>query len=479
MTTLKTKLDKSLGKSIDDICGNKFHDLKQNHCAHYVSHMMGFEFSFNCKEFKGGKKQPANIRVHEVFAQCPKVGNFADADKSKSQLVFVTRKSHVNLDKKTMVNHPQKHIGIFCDGHVYHYSNTPDQVVKWTPKKFEDTFESIYDGDQGLFFGTFPGEDLELAVDVTGAGVSKGMAFKIESGGDGKDWFATATSGGDTAQFFVGREFIKTSLKYHGLFLPVSRYYGPEFRAEDYQERLDHWGQLLEVTGFCETKNRMNLINTYDRAKFTFGFYQMAAHTPNDNLILLFRRLVDLPNAAEYFPELTLKDGRLHRIGSDGGMTDLEQVFETGPNGADQLQLFMNYLNPFRFSFDDQEVLQCARVMHWTANDLKFRNLQVDVASEILQKKMSKVYHKRYDLNGRSDIICCIIADIHHQGRASVKVVREALKKSDQRDALLKINNAKWKTRNETLRAKLEEFEAAGRMGHKVYDAANNEFVDA
>ena len=92
MSELRTTLEAVLAKGIDKICPNKVHDLTANHCAHFVSHMTGLDFSFNCVEFKGGTKQPANVRVHEIFERCPKVGKFADADKTKTQLVFVTRK---------------------------------------------------------------------------------------------------------------------------------------------------------------------------------------------------------------------------------------------------------------------------------------------------------------------------------------------------------------------------------------------------
>jgi len=473
MTDLKARLDGFLGQSIAQICPNKFHDLSQNHCAHFASHAVGMPFSFNCKDFKGGTAEPGNIRVHEVFAQCPKVGRFGDADLTRSQLVFITRKSHVDLDAGTMVNHPQKHIGIYCDGHVYHYSNTPDEVVKWTPEKFESTFQAIYAGDQGLFFGLFPNENLELTIDTSGQQVSAGLAFELER--DNGTWFATAQSGPDQQRFLVGKEFSKDT--YHGLFIPVSQYYGPQFRAEDHRSRIDHWAELLETTGHCETKNRMNLINTYDRAKFTFGFYQLAAHTPGDNLILLFRRMVGLDRAGDYFPDLRLHNGRLHRIGSDGALSDLETEMNTGPNGARQLQLFMNYLNPNRFQFDTQEVLQCARVMHWTANDPVLRALQVDVAVEILQHKISEVYHRRYGMDGMSDVLCTIIADIHHQGRASRKTVTQALASNDPREALLHVNHSQWKTRNTTLKAKIETLEAEGRLGTKRYDAGLNEFV--
>ena len=477
MSLLKSKLEASLGKSIENICPNKFHDLSSNHCAHYVSHMAALEFSYHCREFKGGNKQPGNIRVHETFAQCPLVGKWTNANKSINQLVFVTRKNNVNIPAKDMGNIPQKHIGIYCDGHIYHYSNTPDKVVKWTPKKFLDTFQAVYAGDQGLFFGTFPESDLELAVDLSGTSIASNIAFKLER--DSKNWSATALSGSDTNKYFVGREFSKTSAGYHGLFIPGAKYYGPKYNPEDYLNELDHWAYLIDATAFCESASFMNLINTYDRAKFTFGFYQLAAHTPNDNLILLFRELTKLVNAKNYFPELEMRNGKLHRIDEDGGFTNLEQEFKTGPNGARQLQLFMNYLNAKRWEFDEQEVLQAARLMHWTKNDPEFRALQVGVANSILQRKLSRTYHNRYNLHGRSDIICTIIADIHHQGRGSVTTVRNALAAADPREALLSVNNAKWSERNKTLRKKIKALEADGsnKFGKMKYDASNNEFV--
>jgi hypothetical protein len=90
------------------------------------------------------------------------------------------------------------------------------------------------------------------------------------------------------------------------------------------------------------------LVNTYDRARFTFGFYQLAAHTPDDNLILLFRELLKLQNAATYFPDLTLQSNRVHRI-AGGQSHSLETVTSVHrPNGKLEKQIlgFMAYLNP-------------------------------------------------------------------------------------------------------------------------------------
>jgi len=121
--SIQSRLLESVDKSIDRICPNSFHDFSQNHCAHFVSHVADLDFSFNCREFKGGSGQPANVRVHEIFANCPLVGNWADAPTAngKPLLIFVTRRNNVRISDKFMGNIPQKHVGIYADGHVFHY----------------------------------------------------------------------------------------------------------------------------------------------------------------------------------------------------------------------------------------------------------------------------------------------------------------------------------------------------------------------
>ncbi|MGF1860558.1 hypothetical protein [Photobacterium profundum] len=470
MSDLLQRLDNSLGKDISEICDGKFHKKTANHCAHFVSHIVGFDFSFNCKEFKGGSGTPANVRVHEVFSQCPKVGSWDDVDLNKEQLVFVTKTDNVDLKNKKMRNVPQKHIGIFAAGFVYHYSNSRDEVVKWTHQAFLKEFDRIYKGKQGLFYGSFPGADLDLKVEPVATLVPRGLGFDLEK--QGRQWFASL-DGNRSKRFYVGRETKNGS--YVGLFMRPNEYYGPTYRAEDYIDRYDHWTQLLELTGYCESKNRFNLINTYDSAKFTFGFYQLAAHTAHDNLILLFRALMGLPNSSDYFPELALHHGRLHRVNEDGGITDLEVESRTGPGGRRQLQRFMDFLNAKRLEHDRQEVLQSARVIHWANEDKLLRELQVEVACDILQTKMEQRYARWYDLDGKSDTICALIADIHHQGRASKNKVKAALRSGNPEEKLITINSG-YKGRIADLRSKLKDMEAKGQLGLKTYDAGLNEF---
>jgi hypothetical protein len=464
------RLSASLGKSISQICDGKFHDLSQNHCAHFVSHLLDLGFSFNCREFMGGNGHPANVRVHEVFAQCPKVGRWADADRSQTQIVFVTKEANVNIATKTMINIPQKHVGIWHDGKIWHYANTADKVVAWTDDEFLTRFQGIYDGHQALFFGTIPGSDLELNIQPRAESVPRGLAFDLRK--TGKQWFAKANRPGES-EFYVGREV--TQGDYIGLMMKTSEYYGPSYSAADHDGRLDHWANLLELSGHCESKNRFNLINTYDNAKFTFGFYQLAAHTPNDNLILLFRRMLALPAAADYFPELKIVNGHLTRVDEDGGQTDLEIVTPTGPNGRRQPQNFMDFLNAKRLEHDRQEVLQSARMIHWSNRDPALNALQVDLASEILQRKMT-TYAGWYGLDHKSDVLCALVADIHHQGRAKRVKVAAALGSANPERALIDINPS-YAQRAADLREKLAELRAAGRIGTKTYRAATNEFV--
>jgi hypothetical protein len=150
----RAELDTYVGREITTICGNGFTDPNHNHCAHFVSHVLGFGFLYTCRNMVHGPKPAANIRVHEIFSQCPSVGTWASHPASLDPcLVFITNPSHVDLVHRTMVNHPKKHIGIFCDGEVWHYSNTRDKVVRVPPASFARHYSTPHNG---MFYGEIP-----------------------------------------------------------------------------------------------------------------------------------------------------------------------------------------------------------------------------------------------------------------------------------------------------------------------------------
>ncbi len=66
------------GLNIDRICGNAFTDPAQNHCAHLVCHWLNLSFGYTCRSAGRANTTGANVRVHELFARCPRVGRWAD-----------------------------------------------------------------------------------------------------------------------------------------------------------------------------------------------------------------------------------------------------------------------------------------------------------------------------------------------------------------------------------------------------------------
>lgn len=155
--TLADALREYENKDIKEICDCQYVDKSINHCAHFVSHALGLSFGYTCKGHTGkGSGVGASLRVHEIFSRCQKVGKWKDRGAAVTCLVFITAEDHVDLSSHVMVNHPQKHIGIFSNGSVWHYSNGQDQVVKQTPEQVLERFDKIYQGKVELFYGTFP-----------------------------------------------------------------------------------------------------------------------------------------------------------------------------------------------------------------------------------------------------------------------------------------------------------------------------------
>jgi hypothetical protein len=145
-----------LGKHISQICSCGYGSNADNHCAHFVSHVLGFGFGATCAMMSGGRGTPASIRVHEVFGRCRSVGLWSSRSPAIScGLAFITNASNVNVALRTMLNVPRKHIGIFLGGvpRIWHYSNSRRMVVRQTPEEFAHHYPSP---DNAMFWGTPP-----------------------------------------------------------------------------------------------------------------------------------------------------------------------------------------------------------------------------------------------------------------------------------------------------------------------------------
>lgn len=153
MSKVPTDLKQSLGKKISDLCPFSIgKNSSQNHCAHYVSHVMGYELpGATCKNFTWADKQKpdkgATIRVDDIFKKCSETGLLASKPAALTEcLVFVTLASNVTKTggKLTMGNNPRKHIGILTQGNVWNYSNTNNKVVSDLLANFTSKFSNAY-----------------------------------------------------------------------------------------------------------------------------------------------------------------------------------------------------------------------------------------------------------------------------------------------------------------------------------------------
>lgn len=477
------KLKDTLHKTIADFCSNRFTNPSDNHCAHYVCHVLEIDAGYDCKVHTGNRHPGSCLRVHELFHTCPRVGLFENAAEPPC-IAFVTAKTNVSLAEHHMRNVPQKHVGIYDGTHIYHYSNGNDIVVRNTPTEFLDRFQTIYSGDQALYFGTMPAgaklpetENIPVAIVVAeSVGSGPEIAIRSETSGGRTAYFAKIDEG---TEFYVSHA--TTYQSYKGLYQPGKKLYGPQYNPRD---SISIYGPAAAMVGAIaegESSGYFNRLNSYDRAEFTFGFFQLAAHTPKDNLILLFRRLaVESDGFRRMFPDLSLREGRLHREVTEGHHLSLEREYpRPGHQNEMNLKDFMEYLNPSGASVDKQELEVAAKLVSLANSDLDTNAIQVNLAVEITMGKLRSRYDRWYGLDGESDLVCTAIGDIHHQGRGTKTHVREALKAnsvSGKLTALCRIGEASYAERCQTLRNALAKFKEDGLLGTSVFDTASGLF---
>jgi hypothetical protein len=243
---------------------------------------------------------------------------------------------------------------------------------------------------------------------------------------------------------------------------------GPRYRAEDYAAAHGDWAWYLLPTITCESKCHFTCLNTYDRAAFTFGHIQLGAHTPDDNFVAFFREVLALPSAAEYFPDLTVSNGRIHHRTPAGALVPLESRTDTAG--------LMAYFNRTPGTIDDTEADRAARLVDWSIRYPAMRDLQVAFTVRAQRRKLAG-HARKLPLDGVVDKLCLVVLDILHQGRGTYALIRSALRSPDPFDALLEIGGATYGERVSTLRAGIRDLEARGLVGQKVYDAASDGFI--
>jgi hypothetical protein len=295
--------------------------------------------------------------------------------------------------------------------------------------------------------------------------------FSISSNtlSNGRTVFYAQLMNSDEAKFVIGYRTL-----YDGNFglFNIAVKDGLTYIPGDYKNEFGFWAYFIYPTAKAESKGSFFCLNTYDRARFTFGFMQYAAHVPDGDFVALFKKLLQLPNGSAYFPRLVLQDGRIFYSKADSPFVQLESDTST--------EALIHYLNPSLSEIENQELICSARMVHWSQNDPDHRRLQVETAIAHFQGKIAD-YDQRFGLNDAPAKVCQLICDIRHQGRGTNDRIAAALNTAGDYEKaylnLLTIGNANYSERIKTVNTTIKKLLDEG-MFLKKYSSQEKEFVD-
>jgi len=294
------------------------------------------------------------------------------------------------------------------------------------------------------------------------------MAINFSFSQTGTSRFAKVI-GSAEPKFLIGKETVYQGTN-HGLYntsIPTGGSYDPAEYSDDY----GFWAYFVAPTAKGESNYSFTCLNTYDRAKFSFGLMQYAAHVPNGDFVKFFRELLMLPSGPFYFPKLVVQNGRIAYREATGSLTRLENDVST--------QGLMDYLNPTLDVIENQELVCSARMVHWATKDPANRRLQLKVAVEHFKANM-KSYATSYNLDGFPAKVCQVVCDIRHQGRATSQQIISALNTNGNHELafnkLLQLGQPLYASRISTIRSVIIKLVSDGKFGKK-YSMSKRDFV--
>lgn len=151
-------LNACIGQHISSICNNGYTagDKYDNHCAHFVSHLLGITKGFTCAQHhpptSGKKYWGVTLRVSELFERCGEVGKWAERPPLiKECFAFIAK--GVDIENR-IIPPPKRHVGIYFNGSIYHYSNRLRRAVRQTPADFGKHYAHAGGGFE-VYYGTY------------------------------------------------------------------------------------------------------------------------------------------------------------------------------------------------------------------------------------------------------------------------------------------------------------------------------------
>jgi hypothetical protein len=164
-TITTADLTAQTGKTVARFCDCGYTDMHQNHCAHFVSHVLDIEVGLRCGSMAWATRgRGVSLRVNEVFNYCTVRGRWDDASQVPTEvagynafLMFTTIPDNITAggDMLTMGSHRHKHVGIHRDGTVWNFSNNHahPQVISETAASFRQRLTGVYGAGTQFFYG--------------------------------------------------------------------------------------------------------------------------------------------------------------------------------------------------------------------------------------------------------------------------------------------------------------------------------------
>jgi hypothetical protein len=153
------------GKTVPQFCNCGYVDMHQNHCAHFVSHVLDIEVGLLCGSMAWATRgRGVSLRVNQVFNSLTTRGRWDDASQLPAAvancnafLLFATIPDNVSEARGvlTMGSHHLKHVGIYRGGTVWNFSNNHahPQVISETAAGFRQRLTHVYGAGTRFFYG--------------------------------------------------------------------------------------------------------------------------------------------------------------------------------------------------------------------------------------------------------------------------------------------------------------------------------------
>lgn len=273
------------------------------------------------------------------------------------------------------------------------------------------------------------------------------------------------------------------------------------YTPSEHEKKHGPWAHFIFPTSRCESEAEYLVINAWDAAGMTWGFFQLAAHTGKHLSVLLKDLLAALPDESDkFFPEL--------KLGSQIGKADQPNTL-FAVNGSSTLDLdvaapptdglpssnwyrgrLIQFFNQDRGKLQDDEVATAARWVAWLTTSTDARAVCVDNAVKLAKATVDEVHQLMLaeggtQFQGIEAMPMSYVAaamDVKHHGRrardrglSTNESIVDALRSADVLKAFSKIDVG-W--RLERSRRSINEIGAMNTHFNKmIYSAAKQTFI--